>query len=264
MSEQRTYLDHNATAPLRPEAARAMSQAMHRCGNASSVHREGRTAHAVIETARAQLAALVNADAAGVVFTSGGTEANNLALGGVIGAEGVTRILLAGIEHPSVLEAAATMGVPVRHIAVTSGGVIDLDDLRLALGDGEGRAVVCAMLANNETGAVQPVGEVVRLAREHDALVHTDAVQAVAKIETDFRALGVDMMALSGHKIGGPLGSGALILRDGVKLDPRIRGGGQELKRRAGTENVPAIAGFGAAARCAADGLAGNEAVGRL
>ena len=266
MSPNRTYLDYNATAPLRPEASAALVEALGRCGNASSVHSEGRAARASIEAARADVAGLVNAEPAQVIFTGGGTEANNLAIRGVIGAEGVTRILVPGIEHPSVLEtaAAAAAGVPVRRIAVTSEGLADLADLQRALSDDDGRALVCVMLANNETGAIQPVMEIARLAHEHGALMHTDAVQAAGKVETDFRVLGVDMMALSGHKIGGPQGVGALIVRDGIKLDPQALGGGQELKRRAGTENVPAIAGFGAAARCAADGLAGTAAIAEL
>ena len=250
VSTERTYLDYNATAPLRPEASRAMADALAKGGNASSVHSEGRAARASIEAARAAVAHLVNADPAGVIFTAGGTEANNLAIKGVIGAEGVTRILVCGIEHPSVLEAADRAGVPVRRIAATPDGQIEIADLETALGEDDSRALLCLMLANNETGAIQLVAEVSRLAREHDALVLTDAVQAAGKIETDFRALDVDMMALSGHKLGGPQGAGALVVRDGLKLDPQMLGGGQELKRRAGTENVPAIAGFGAAAVC--------------
>lgn len=264
VSSERTYLDYNATAPLRPEASRAMADALERGGNASSVHAEGRAARASIEAARAAVAQLVNADPAGVIFTAGGTEANNLAIRGVIGAEGIARILVSGIEHPSVLETAVAAGVPVRAIAVGQDGRIDLADLERALAEDESRALVCTMLANNETGVVQPVAEVVRLASAHAALVLTDAVQAAGKIDTDFRLLGVDMMALSGHKLGGPLGAGALVVRDGVKLDPQMLGGGQELKRRAGTENVPAIAGFGAAARAAADGLPGAPAIGEM
>ena len=264
MSPKRTYLDYNATAPLRPEASAALVDALGRCGNASSVHSEGRAARASIEAARGEVAGLVNAEPAQVIFTGGGTEANNLAIRGVIGAEGVSRILVSGIEHPSVLETAAGAGVSMRRIAVTPDGLADLADLQRALSDDDGRALVCVMLANNETGAIQPVMEIARLAHEHGALMHTDAVQAAGKVETDFRVLGVDMMALSGHKIGGPQGVGALIVRDGIKLDPQALGGGQELKRRAGTENVPAIAGFGAAARCAADGLAGTAAIAEL
>ena len=256
VSTERSYLDYNATAPLRPEASRALVDALAQGGNASSVHSEGRAARASIEAARGAVAQLVNADPAGVIFTAGGTEANNLAIKGVIGAEGVARILVSGIEHPSVLETADRAGVPVRQVAVTPEGQIELADLENALGEDQGRALVCVMLANNETGAVQPVAQVSKLAHGHGALVLTDAVQAAGKIETDFRSLDVDMMVLSGHKLGGPQGAGALVVRDGLKLDPQMLGGGQELKRRAGTENVPAIAGFGAVALAAATGLA--------
>lgn len=250
-------MDFNATAPLRPQAADALAQAIQVCGNPSSVHFEGRSARARVESARDQVAELINAAAAGVVFTSGGTEANNLAVSGVIAAEGTSRLLISAIEHPSVLEAARDAGVPVREIAVTSDGVVDLDDLTRALAEDSGRALVSVMLANNETGVLQPVAEVALLAHRHGAIVHTDAVQAVGRTETDFAALGVDLMSLSSHKIGGPQGAGALILGNGLRLHAQMRGGGQELKRRAGTENVAAIAGFGAAAKCA--GANGQE-----
>lgn len=225
-----------------------MRAAIEAGGNASSIHTEGRVARNRIERAREQVATLANAPTSGVVFTSGGTEANCLAIMGVIKAEAVERLLVSSIEHPSVLEVCRASGIPVREIAVTSQGVVDMDDLAQALSGGSGRALVSVMLANNETGALQPVKDIAPLAHEHDALLHTDAVQAAGKIEIDFAGLGIDLMTLSSHKIGGPQGAGALIVREGLKLQAQILGGGQELRRRAGTENVPAISGFGEAA----------------
>jgi len=261
---ERIYLDFNATAPLRPEAAEAVGHALTTWGNASSVHYEGRTARANIELARDQVAELVNGVEAGIVFTGGGTEANNLAVSGVISAEGISRILVSAIEHPSVLEAARAVGIPLREVSVGSNGVIELDDLAQGLGEDDGRALVSVMLANNETGAVQPVAEITNLAHHHGAVVHTDAVQAAGKMAVDFSALGVDMMSLSSHKIGGPQGAGALLLRDGLKLHAQMRGGGQEMKRRAGTENVAALAGFGAAARYVSANTAERTELARL
>ncbi len=262
MSTHRTYLDHNATAPLRPQAAEAFARALQAGGNASSVHVEGRAARARIEHARDQVAALVKAPAAGVVFTSGGTEANNLAIAGCIAGEGVARLLVSSIEHPSVLEPSRAAGVPVREIAVTAQGVIDFDDLAVALAETDDRALLSVMLANNETGAVQPIAEIVRMAREYDVVVHADAVQAAAKIDVDFDALGVNLLSLSSHKLGGPQGAGALLTREGVKLRAQMHGGGQETRRRAGTENVAAIVGFGAAAEAAADSTGNGSIVG--
>jgi len=237
---------------LRPQAAEAVSRALGVWGNPSSVHAAGRAARRVVEDARRQVAALAGADPATVVFTSGGTEANNLALRGC----GRGRILASAIEHPSVLE--ATDGIEA--IPVDGNGVIDLDALRTMLADGKG-AAVSVMLANNETGVIQPVSAVAELARAHGALFHCDAVQGAGKLPLDFRDLGADMITLSAHKIGGPKGAGALIVDDGVPLRPLIRGGGQERGRRSGTENVPGIAGFGVAAELAA---AEVEGVGRL
>jgi cysteine desulfurase len=176
-----------------------------------------------------------------VVFTSGGSEANNLALKGAK----VERLLVSAIEHPSVIEAARASGNTVEIIPVTSTGSVDLAALDAALPGSP--ALVSVMLANNETGIIQPVGEVVKLAARHGALVHCDAVQALGKIPVNFGLLGVDLLTISAHKLGGPLGAGALVIRDGISLSPLINGGAQELRRRAGTENVPAIAGFAAA-----------------
>jgi len=238
----RTYLDHNATSPLRPSARAAMMAAMEMPGNASSVHGEGRAARKLIDDAREAIARELGIIAPMVVFTSGGSEANNLAIKGVA----VDRLLISAIEHPSVIEAAKASGKRVETIPVTSDGVIDVDGLRGVLPGP--KALVSVMLANNETGVIQPLSEIAALAREHGALLHTDAVQAFGKVPVNFGLLSVDIMTISAHKFGGPVGAGALIVRDGLPLEPLIHGGGQELRRRAGTENVPAIAGFATAA----------------
>ncbi len=218
-----------------------MLAAMDVTGNASSVHNEGRGARKIVDDARETIAAELRAISPMVVVTSGGSEANNLAIKGVA----VDRLLVSAIEHPSVLEAAKASRKPVEIMPVTSEGVIDLDALRSMLPGP--KTLLSVMLANNETGVIQPLREIAVLARQHDALVHTDAVQAVGKIPVNFGLLGVDMMTVSAHKLGGPTGAGALIIRDGLPLEPLIHGGGQELHRRAGTENVAAIAGFAAA-----------------
>jgi cysteine desulfurase len=239
----RSYLDHNATAPLRPEAKAAMLGALEVVGNASSVHAEGRAARKILDDAREQVARAVGVIAPMVVFTSGGSEANNMALK----AAPVDRLVVSAIEHPSVLEAARASGKEIAVIPVTGDGVIDLAALEALL---EGRkALVSVMLANNETGIIQPVAEVVRLTQANGHFVHTDAVQGLGKVPVNFGLLGVDLMTLSAHKLGGPLGAGALIVRDGLALEPLIHGGGQELRRRAGTENLAALAGFGAVAQ---------------
>ena len=241
------YLDYNATAPVRAEAAAAVARALTLTGNASSVHRAGRAARAAIDQARDSVAALVGADPSQVVFTSGGTEANNLALG----VAGGRTVLASTIEHASVLAA-----VPqALGLAVTGDGVIDLDAALAAIAGANDLALVSVMLANNETGAIQPIGDIARAAHAVGALVHCDAVQAAGKIAIDMPALGIDMMTLSAHKLGGPQGVGALIVAAHVALTPILAGGGQERRRRAGTENLPGIAGFGAAAAVAARAL---------
>lgn len=237
----RTYLDHNATSPLRPEAKQAMLAALDAGGNASSVHAEGRAARKLLDDAREQVARAVGVIPPMVVFTSGGSEANNLALKGAP----VERLIVSAIEHPAVLEAAKASAKTVEILPVDGNGLIDLAALEAMLKGP--KALVSVMLANNETGVIQPVPEIVRMAKGH--LVHTDAVQALGKVPVNFGLLGVDMMTLSAHKLGGPVGVGALIVRDGLVLEPLIHGGGQELRRRAGTENIPAIAGFGAVAQ---------------
>ena len=233
------YLDYNATAPVRPEAAQAVADALQEVGNASSVHRFGRGARRRVEDAREAVAALIGCKPSTLVFTSGGTEANNMALRG----SRAERLLVSAGEHDSVLRVPGAEPVPLR-----PDGRIDLDALATALAADPRPALVSVMLANNETGTIQPVAEVVEVARRHGARVHCDAVQAPGKIAVDAAALGVDLMTLSAHKLGGPQGAGALAILDDGPLAGLLTGGGQERGFRAGTENVAAIAGFGAAA----------------
>jgi len=258
----RVYLDWNGSAPLLPQAKAAMDAvldlALGTGLNASAVHGAGRAARQIVDEARAQIAKAVNARPAQVIFTSGGSEANALALRGAIEAAAMegqrfTRLFVSAIEHDSIGGWASHLaetvpGLRVDVIPVTRDGVVDLDALAVMLREGKGRTLISVMLANNETGAIQPVARVAGMAREYGAIVHTDAAQALGRMDIDFAALGVHMMTLSAHKAGGPHGAGALIVRDDVKLAPQMRGGGQEGFRRAGTENVAAIAGFGAAA----------------
>ena len=239
----RAYLDHNATSPLREIVKQAMRAAMDVEGNASSGHREGRLARKLLDDSREAVAQAVGVLAPMVVFTSGGTEADNMA----IRSAPVERILVSAIEHPAVLEAARVADKPVKFIPVTDQGVVDLDALAAMLVGP--KALVSVMLANNETGVVQPVREIVALAQERGALVHTDAVQAFGKIPVNFGLLGVDMVTIAAHKVGGPPAVGALVVRDGLPIAPLMLGGGQELRRRAGTENLISIAGFAAVAR---------------
>jgi cysteine desulfurase len=235
----RVYLDHNATSPLRPEAAAAMRRAMDVVGNASSVHGFGRAARRTIEDARETVAAALGAAPADLVFTSGGTEANALTLAGA----GRGRVLVSAIEHDSVR--AAAPGAEI--IPVTPEGQVDLAALDGMLRACAAPALVCVMAANNETGAVQPVAEIVRVTHAAGAMVHVDAVQALGKTAFDAGRLGVDYASISAHKIGGPAGIGALYVRAGAPLAPLVRGGGQERGRRAGTENVVGVAGFAGA-----------------
>lgn len=241
------YLDHNATSPLRPAAFDAMAEAMRVGGNPSSVHAAGRRARAIVDKARREVASLAGAEPSEIVFTSGGTEANNLALAGA----GRRRVLVSAVEHDSVRRAAPQAEL----LPVDGNGVLELGALERTLASSDEPALVSVMLANNETGVLQPVAEVVRLARSAGALVHCDAVQGAGKVPVHLRDLGVDYLSLSAHKIGGPTGVGALVMRKGAPLSPTLRGGGQESNRRAGTENVAGIAGFGAAAMLAAPGL---------
>ena len=240
------YLDNNATTPLRPEAIAAVNAAMAEPGNPSSVHAAGRKALARMETARAQVAALVGCIPGSVTFLSGGAEAIALAIDSAIAA-GFGRIVIGATEHPTVVESAKASGLPVRVWPVDGQGVADLAWLAETLADGP-RTLVCLMLANNETGVIQPVAEAAALVRAADGWLHVDAVQAAGKVAIDFNALGADTLALSAHKIGGPQGVGALVAGPRSTLSRRLHGGGQERGRRAGTENGPGIAGFGAAA----------------
>ena len=256
MVGRETYLDWNASAPLRPEAAAAVAAALARCGNASSVHRWGRATRRAVERAREAVAALVDARPEGVVFVSGGTEANHLALLGA----GRERVLVSAVEHNSVLQA-----VPAaERIAVDRDGIVDLDRLDRQLAADPRAAIVSVMLANNETGILQPVAEIAGLARAHGALFHCDAVQAAGKIPLAAAALGADLVSVSAHKLGGPPGVGALVVTGDAALAAQIRGGGQEGGRRAGSENLPGIAGFAAAAEAAVTSFADSERVGRL
>lgn len=253
MSKPSIYLDYNATAPIRPEARDAVLRAFETAGNPSSVHASGRAARDIVETARAQVAALVGVVAGSVTFVSGGTEANALAIGSAAFA-GFNRIIVSEGEHDAVLETAAASGLQVLRMPLDADGVARLDWLEEALSD-EGRALVCLMLANNETGVIQPVAEASALVRAADGWLHVDAVQAAGKIAVDFSALGADTMALSAHKLGGPQGVGALVAGTRATIVRQQHGGGQERGRRAGTENVAGIAGFGAAAEAAARDL---------
>jgi cysteine desulfurase len=238
------YLDHNATAPIRPEAVAAMAEAHQAVGNPSSVHGFGRAARERVEQAREQVASLIGCRPDQVVFTSGGTEANHLAIRG----SGQRSVLYSAIEHESVIAAAAG-GQPV---PVSRAGVVDLEALELALEAAGAPALVSVMLANNETGAIQPVADAAALVHDRGSIAHCDAVQAVGKIPLHFASLGADLLSLSAHKLGGPQGIGALIVGDAVALAPLQVGGGQERGRRAGTESVAAIVGFGVAAALAA------------
>ena len=247
------YLDWNATAPLRPAAAAAMSAMLARCGNPSSVHRWGRAARQGVESARSAVGALLGAPPDGVIFVSGGTEANHLALLGC----GRQRVLVSAVEHDSVLRA-----VPeAEHIPVDRDGVVVLKTLDNLLARDPRPALVSVMLANNETGVLQPLAAIAALARAHRAVLHCDAVQAAGKITLDARSIGADLVSLSAHKLGGPPGIGALIVTGDLELAPLLRGGGQERGRRAGTENLAGIAGFAAAAANAAQEIVVYERV---
>jgi len=253
----RVYLDWNASAPLRPAGGEAVRAALKLCGNPSSVHGEGRAARRLIEQAREEVAALVGADARNVVFTSGGTEANALALSPTIerGADKAPRdrLLVSEIEHPSVLGGGRFAPSAVERIPVTSNGAVDVVKLERRLGEldhGSSRPLVSVMAANNETGVIQPVVRASEIVHRHGGLLHVDAVQAAGRMPLNIHELGADLLTLSAHKIGGAKGAGALIKRDEALhfTEPLIRGGGQERGARAGTENVAAIGAFGAAA----------------
>ena len=243
------YLDYNATAKVRPEAIVAMVRALEFTGNPSSAHASGRAARAMVETARAEVAALAGGAPAVVTFLSGGAEANALAINSAVAA-GFTRVIIGAVEHDTVRETALAGGRPVAIWPVDGDGVADLGWLQRELASGgEGRPLVCLMLANNETGVIQPVAEAAAMVRAASGWLHVDAVQAAGKITIDIDALGADTLGLSAHKIGGPQGVGALLAGPRATIVRQLHGGGQERGRRAGTENVPGIVAFGAAAK---------------
>ncbi len=273
MSEARTYLDHNATMPLRPEAKAAMLAALDLPGNASSVHAEGRRARAVVEDAREAVAVLSGAKPEEIVFTSGATEANNWVVRACW-----AQLAVGATEHDSVLAPARAVDPAVMELGCAGNGIVDIGGIaerfpsslagevaHRAGGFGNGtRGLVSIQIANPETGVVQPIAEAVVVARRLGFLIHCDAVQAMGRVPVDFTASGLDFMSISAHKLGGPKGVGALVIRDGVDLPALLAGGGQERRRRSGTENVAGIAGFGAAAKAAMAGLGGMAAVARL
>lgn len=245
-SPERVYLDHNASTPLRPAARSAAVAALDVTGNPSSVHAEGRRARAIIETAREQVAALVGAKPSEVVFTSGATEANTAVM-----AAGWKAICVSAIEHDSVLAPARACGAKVIALPASTDGIVQLAEVADALvhaAQGGGRVLLSVMMANNETGVIQPVAEAAEFAKSLGIALHVDAVQGPGRVPVDFSTLGADTLTFSAHKLGGPRGVGALVVRDGVNLPSFIKGGGQERRRRGGTENVAGIAGFGAAA----------------
>ncbi len=256
MPTDRAYFDWNATAPLRPQARAAMLESLDAAGNPSSVHAEGRGARRLMEDARARVAAVVGAEPQNVIFTSGATEANMLALTPEIaGAPRRDRLFVSAIEHPSVLAGGRFAPDAVERLPVTANGVVDLDALGPALAKAK-HPLVSVMVANNETGVVQPIPAIADIVHAAGGILHVDAVQGAGRLPIGMAELGADLMSLSSHKIGGPQGAGALIRRPGLSPEPLIKGGGQERGFRAGTENVAAIAGFGAAAEAALSGVA--------
>lgn len=260
------YLDHNATTPLAPEAAEAMQPFWTtEFGNPSSNHWAGRAARDAVERARSEVAALLCCDATEIVFTSGGTEANNLALLGAcwprLKRHGAAHLITSVIEHPAVLEPCRwleELGAQVTRVGVDADGLVDPDRIRAAIRPET--ALISIMHANNEVGTIQPIDEIAAIAAEKGIVFHTDAAQTIGKIALDLDPLGVDLCTLAGHKFYGPKGVGALFVREGVELSPMLRGAMQEAGRRPGTENVPAIVGLGVACRLARERRA-NDAV---
>jgi cysteine desulfurase len=255
------YLDHAATTPMLPEAVAAVTAHLSAVGNASSLHASGRAARRVVEESRETIAEALGARPSEVIFTSGGTEADNLAVKGLYWARNAAdprrrRVLVSAVEHHAVLDAAAWLGsscgAQVEWLPVDSVGRVDVEAVRATIErDPASVALLTVMWANNEVGTVQPVSELAALAREFDIPVHTDAVQAVGQLPVDFASSGVDAMTVTGHKLGGPVGVGALVVRREITLTPLLHGGGQEREVRSGTLDVPAIAGFAAAVRVA-------------
>ena len=256
MTTDRLYLDYNATAKIRPEVIEALAKTMATVGNASSVHGAGRDARKAVEGARRKLAALLGATPDQVVFTSGGTEADNQ----VMHMCDPARTFVSAVEHPAILDACPG----AQRVPVDAQGIIDLDVLEAMLAEAHAPQLVALMLANNETGVIQPVAEAADLAHRYGALLHCDAVQAVGKIPVDFAALGTDTMAMTGHKFGGPQGVGALIVRSPETVDCLMRGGGQERGLRGGTESVAHITALGVAAEIALERMDGYAALAEL
>ena len=268
----RAYLDHNATSPLQPAVRDAMLHAFDVVGNPSSVHKEGRAARALVEAARGKVADLVGAEAGNVIFTSGASEANMLALGHGMKQEfqlaPASCLFHSAIEHPSVLSGGRFDGSERREIPVDASGCVDLEALRVLLAGHDrqtGRAMIAVMAVNSETGVIQPFAEIAALAVEHDAYFHLDAVQAAGRIPLDIGEIGCTSLSLSAHKLGGPMGVGALVMaKEGLEPEPLITGGPQEHRLRAGTENVAGIVGFGEACALAKDTLNGDDGIKRL
>ncbi len=253
---KRVYMDANATTPLLPEVLDAMRPYfIEHFGNASSIHQQGQQARAAVEQARESVAALINCRAAEIVFTSGGTESDNMALFGLV--QPGDHLITSSIEHHAVLHAAEKLrerGAEVTFLPVSSDGVINPQDVRRAIQDNT--KLISIMMANNETGAIQPVSEIGRIAAEADIYFHTDAVQAAGKLSIDVQSLRCDLLSISGHKMHAPQGTGILYVHRGTQLEPLFYGGTHERQRRAGTENLPGIVGLGKAAEIARTALA--------
>ena len=244
-------LDYNATTPTKPEVVQIISEALQEVGNPSSVHSFGRRSRELIEQSRDSLAEMVGANSTDIIFTSGGTESNNMALS----ASGRRRIIISAIEHPSIMVAAEKLYSEVVLLPVNNNGLVTHDILLKAIGADGSDALISVMLANNETGVIQPIKELAAIAHNTGAIFHCDAVQGPGRIPINMNALGVDMLSISGHKFGGPKGVGAIILSPKLHVKPLIIGGGQERGWRGGTENVPGIVGMGLAARLAISDL---------
>jgi cysteine desulfurase len=259
---KRIYLDHNATTPLRPEVLEAMLPYFHeKFGNPSSIHRFGQEVKKGVEEAREQVARLVNAHPREIVFTGSGTEANNLAIKGALSLlqKNGRHLITSSIEHPAVLKTCQyleKLGFQVTYLPVDRYGMVDPEEVRKSITPET--ILITLMHSNNEVGTIQPVQEIGQIARIHGILFHTDAIQSVGKIPVDVRSLGVDLLSISAHKICGPKGVGALFIKEGTLIEPLHHGGHHELNRRAGTENVSGIVGFGKASELAFEELLGN------